>query len=283
MVTQLTGLLGQVGQVASTIPLVAALNGAGWQRPTSGPAAIGVLIAVLVVLVAVRDRPAGREPPAARRELERRPAAICGHSFRQPGTRLGLWTHFAAQFSGMVFALLWGFPFMTLGLGYSPTLAGRAADHDGLHGGADRSGARPVGRAVSDAPVQPDLRCADLTTGCLDRGAALARAAPLPLIVVLVLVLAAYGPASALGFDFARTFNPSDPAGRRLRDRQHGRLRRLADHDLRDRCDAGPAGPPTASTASTDFKIAWCFQYLVWAFGFISRGTPAAGPRRDAG
>ena len=31
LVTQLTGLLGQVGQIASTIPLVALLNGVGWQ------------------------------------------------------------------------------------------------------------------------------------------------------------------------------------------------------------------------------------------------------------
>ena len=36
-------------------------------------------------------------------------------------------------------------------------------------------------------------------------------AAPLPVIVVLVLTLAAYGPASAVGFDFARTFNPAYP------------------------------------------------------------------------
>ena len=31
LVTQLTGLLGQVGQIASTIPLVALLAGVGWQ------------------------------------------------------------------------------------------------------------------------------------------------------------------------------------------------------------------------------------------------------------
>ena len=44
-----------------------------------------------------------------------------GRRSPQAGTRLGLWSHFATQFSGMVFALMWGFPFMTLGLGYSPT------------------------------------------------------------------------------------------------------------------------------------------------------------------
>jgi hypothetical protein len=27
-----------------------------------------------------------------------------------PGTRLGLWSHFSAQFGATAFALLWGFP-----------------------------------------------------------------------------------------------------------------------------------------------------------------------------
>jgi len=37
--------------------------------------------------------------------------------------------------------------------------------------------------------------------------------APLPVIVLLIMVLAAYGPASALGFDFARSFNPAARLG----------------------------------------------------------------------
>ena len=37
--------------------------------------------------------------------------------------------------------------------------------------------------------------------------------APLALVVVLIMVLAAYGPASALGFDFARSFNPAARLG----------------------------------------------------------------------
>ena len=33
-------------------------------------------------------------------------------AWRHPGTRLGLWTHFTTQFTGTVFALMWGFPFL---------------------------------------------------------------------------------------------------------------------------------------------------------------------------
>ena len=38
-------------------------------------------------------------------------------AWRHPGTRLGLWTHFTTQFSGTVFALMWGFPFLIAGEG----------------------------------------------------------------------------------------------------------------------------------------------------------------------
>src|SRR5204863_6558879 len=41
-------------------------------------------------------------------------------AWREPGTRLGLWTHFATQFSGTVFALLWGYPFLVEGEGRTP-------------------------------------------------------------------------------------------------------------------------------------------------------------------
>ena len=38
-----------------------------------------------------------------------------------PGTRLGMWSHFTSQFSTTVFAMLWGFPFLVRGQGLSPS------------------------------------------------------------------------------------------------------------------------------------------------------------------
>ena len=173
MVTQLTGLLGQVGQIASTIPLVALLNGVGWQWSYLGAGALGVLLSILVLL-AVRDRPPGaleRPMHASWRQALRDLRA----SFAQPGTRLGLWSHFATQFSGMVFALLWGFPFMTLGLGYSPTMAGWLLTMMVLAATVIGPVLGALDRPLPDAPVEPDLRRADLDHRGLDRGAALAR------------------------------------------------------------------------------------------------------------
>ena len=43
---------------------------------------------------------------------------------REPGTRLGLWTHLVSQFSGVVFAPLSWYPFLVLGAGRSPAEAG---------------------------------------------------------------------------------------------------------------------------------------------------------------
>ena len=40
------------------------------------------------------------------------------------GSRLGLWSHFTVQYSGMVFVLMWGYPFMVSGLGFTRELAG---------------------------------------------------------------------------------------------------------------------------------------------------------------
>src|ERR671912_2021950 len=61
LITQLTGILGQLGSIAAAYPLVALLHGTSWQTTFLGAAATGVVVALLV-LVALRDAPAGSEP-----------------------------------------------------------------------------------------------------------------------------------------------------------------------------------------------------------------------------
>ncbi|HEU5486368.1 MAG TPA: MFS transporter [Microlunatus sp.] len=267
LVTQLTGLLGQVGQIASTIPLVALLDAVGWRSSYLGAGAMGVLMSILVLL-AVRDHP----PEAVDRPRHaswRQALRDLRTSFAQAGTRLGMWSHFATQFSGMVFALLWGYPFMTLGLGYSPTQAGWMMTVMVL-------AATVIGPVLGALTARYPMRRSNLIFGVLIGTIAIwtivllwPGAAPLPVIVVLVLTLAAYGPASAVGFDFARTFNPSTRLGAATGIVNMGGftaslvtifvigvvLDLLA---------------PTGDYDVTDFKIAFCFQYVVWAFGLLS-------------
>ena len=48
VVTQLTGILGQVGQIVAAYPLVALLHTAGWTPTFLGAAAVSVLVGILV-------------------------------------------------------------------------------------------------------------------------------------------------------------------------------------------------------------------------------------------
>ena len=120
VITQLTGILGQLGSIAAAYPLVALLHGTSWEATFLGAAATGLLVAVLV-LVALQDAPAGTPPPPTAGLADvRRSLAV---TWREPGTRIGLYTHLVTQFSGTVFALLWGYPFLTVGEGLSPGTA----------------------------------------------------------------------------------------------------------------------------------------------------------------
>ena len=266
VLTQVTGLLGQLGQVASTIPLVLALNGPGWTPAYLGAAGMGVLAGVLV-LAAVRDAPQPRGPVQA--VTLRQVTRDLGRSIRQPGTRLGLWSHFTTQFSGMVFSLLWGYPFMTVGLGYSPALAGGLLTLMVLP-------ATVIGPVLGQLTAAYPLRRSNLVFGVLTATVLIWTVVllwpgpvPLPVFVALVLVLAAYGPASAVGFDFARSFNPAGRLGAASGLVNMGGFTAALVTifvvglvlDLR---------APSGAFDLTDFKIAFSFQYVLWAFGFAS-------------
>jgi hypothetical protein len=267
VITQLTGLLGQTGQVASTIPLVAALAGPGWTKTYLGAAAVGVVISVLV-LAAVRNVPPGSEAQVTVGSW-REAGNDLVDSFRAAGTRLGLWAHFTAQFSGMVFALLWGYPFMTVGLGYSPELAGGLLTMMVL-------AAIVIGPVLGRLTAAYPLRRSNLifsiliaTIGMWTVVLLWPGAAPLPVFVVLVLVLAAYGPGSAVGFDFARTFNPSTRLGAATGIVNMGGFVAslttiFAIGVILDVLAQGGA------YTLFDFKVAFSFQYVVWAFGIVS-------------
>src|SRR3954452_10859448 len=122
LMTQVTGIVGQAGQVAATYPLVALLRAAGWSRAFTVAGLVGLGVAVAVGLT-LRDAPRGTAVVAGRAGL-REVRSQLAEAGREPGTRLGLWTHFVTQFSATVFALLWGYPFLVQGEGRSPGEAG---------------------------------------------------------------------------------------------------------------------------------------------------------------
>ncbi|HEU5034942.1 MAG TPA: MFS transporter [Mycobacteriales bacterium] len=207
VITQLTGILGQLGQVVAAFPLVALLHSAGWEPTFVGAAATGALVGLLV-LAALRDTPPDRRPvPTDALRLADMRASVRA-AWHEPGTRLGLWTHFVTQFSGTVFALLWGYPFLVRGEGLSPHLAGALLSAMVFIG----MGVGPLlGHLAGTWPRRRSVLTLSIVAGTAAAWTLVLvwpGRAPLGVIVVLIVVLATNGPGSMLGFDYARTFNP---------------------------------------------------------------------------
>lgn len=260
VMTQLTGILGQLGQVVAAFPLVAVLRSVGWSASFVGAAAASGVV-TLVVLSGLRETPEGRlpltvaDPGAMRRGLR--------DAWREPGTRIGMWTHFVNQFSGNVFALLWGYPFLVDGEKVSASVAGALISIMVLVG-------MGVGPALGGLAGQWPLRRSVLTMSIVGATAAIwtlvlawPGRAPLWLLVVLVLVLSANGPGSLIGFDYARTFNPPARIGSASGVVNVGGFVASLFMILVVGLVLGALGPYTLN----HFRLALLVQYGLWAFG----------------
>ncbi len=265
MVTQLTGLTGQLGAIAAAGPLSYLLHELGWTRAFALTSSIGVVLLV-AVLALVKDSPYRREEAVAikLRALAQSVRTVWGN----PGTRLGMWSHFTSQFSVTVFALLWGYPFLVQGLGWTPR--GASTLLMAMTAWAVVSGlvlARLVGRlpfyrswivvGVVIAMVVP------WTAVLLWPGAA-----PDALVVVMAFATASGGPASMVGFDLARSFTPAHAIGRANGLVNIGGFTA----SLLTMALIGVVldlSEPRGMSAYTlgDFKLAMSVQYLFWGLG----------------
>ncbi|MEV7964807.1 MFS transporter [Sphaerisporangium sp. NPDC088356] len=202
LIVQLTGLLGQLGAVASAVPLIQGLHHYGWTPTFLTAAAIGGLSLVLVAVLLRDSRPA---------EAVERPRLR--EAWAEPGTRLGMWTHAATQSSSAAFLLLWGYPFLVEGQGLRPATAGVLLTTLTLLGMV----CGPVlGYLAGRHPFHRSrmvLIVIGSTAGAWTAVLLWPGRAPLWLLLVLVVVLAGNGPGSMIGFDFARTFNPAARMG----------------------------------------------------------------------
>ncbi|MFD9338222.1 nitrate/nitrite transporter [Streptomyces sp. NPDC060028] len=214
LMAQLAGLVGMAGNLVSTLVLAPVLHGVGWVPAFAGSAVAGLVVLVPLVLF-LRDHPEGHEaPPVARGAgggFVRRQIA---DSWKEPGTRLGLWVHFTTQFPAMVFLLLWGLPYLVEAQGLSRTTAGGlltlvVASNMALglvYGqiiGRRQSARIPLALGTVGLTA---LLWASVVLYPGDR-------APMGLLVTLCLVLGMCGPASMIGFDFARPANPAERQG----------------------------------------------------------------------
>jgi MFS family permease len=211
LLTQLTGICGQLGQVLSAIPFLALLTGTTWATAYVSVASLGVLGAVLA-LVVVKDTPRGRvvaiETMSVRATLDSVKTV-----WLRPGTRLGFFTHMGTQFSVTVFALMWGVPYLTVAQGQSTAVTGALLT-------ASVVVAITAGVLIGLLTSRYPHRRSWIVLGIIASNAvvwsvvlAWDHRAPLWLLVVLIVVISVGGPGSMVGFDFARTFNPSATLG----------------------------------------------------------------------
>ena len=211
LLTQLTGMSGQLGQLFSVVPFALILHSAGWTPAFLTLAGMSGLAVVLVVVL-LQDAPPGHPAPESSQGL-RATGVSLSRAWRQPGTRLGLWSHFTVQFSGTVFAMTWGYPFLISAQGLD---TGTVSALMALYVAAAIAAGPLMGSFVARHPLRRSTMVLLISGATAVAWAAVLLQqdrSPLWLLAGLVVVLAVGGPGSMIGFDFARTFNPAHRIG----------------------------------------------------------------------
>ena len=275
-VSQVFGTLGQFGQLLSAFPLSIALNLFGWTPTYLSAASISVIVVLALVAVvsngpamsgdALVEAPPRQSWPASMKHLR--------ESLARPGTQLGFWSHFVTQSSLTTFTLLWGFPFLSVGLGYGPS-------------GAAVLITVTVASALVSGPILGILtarypfRRSNIVIGIVVAmavawGIVLAwpGVPPTWAVVALLVVIAVGGPGSLIGFDFARSFNPMRAYGSASGIVNVGGF--LATFvmmfligvvlDVIDKSGGG-SGRPSELYSFDSFRIAFLVQYVVVGIG----------------
>ncbi|WP_435608697.1 MFS transporter [Streptomyces sp. C10-9-1] len=213
LIAQVAALFGMAGNLVSTLVIARMLHGMGWTATFAGSAVAG-LVALALVLLFLKDHPEGHEPPPARHPGTASVRRQLGASWQEPGTRLGMWVHFTTQFPAMVFLLLWGMPFLVEAQGLTRETAGTLLT-------LVVASNMVIGLVYGQVIARHHTARAPLALGTIATTALLWAAtlgypgdrAPMWLLITLCTVLGACGPASMIGFDFARPANPPERQG----------------------------------------------------------------------
>jgi MFS family permease len=268
LVTQATGMFGQLGAIAAAVPMSAALATLGWSTAFTLTAGLGVVLGLVLFLV-VRDTPRSdvhAEPPV-------RLAVVADglkSSWAQPGTRLGLWTHFTTMSSVTAMVLLWGYPFFVQGEGLSGSQAGILLT---LATVASLISGPLIGSFVARHPFHRSTVVLGVIATIVTMWTlvlAWPGSAPVWLLAALMLALGVGGPASMVGFDFARTFNPPHRLGGATGIVNQGGFIASLVTIVAIGIVLDLASPSGGSSYSPDaFRIAMATQYVVWALGVV--------------
>ncbi|MBY6382791.1 MFS transporter [Rhodococcus erythropolis] len=263
LVSQFTGILGQLGQVMSALPFMLLLSGPGWTFAYGSAAAVG-LLAFALALSVIRDAPPGTDVvavPAGAKEIGRQIKTV----WMRPGTRLGFFSHMGTQFSITTFALLWGVPYLKSAQGLDSTTVGSLLTLSVISAIV----AGPIlGILTGRYPMRRSwLVLTIMVASALMWTIVLSRSEPSPLwlLTILVVVISVGGPGSVIGFDYARTSNPSSAMGTAQGMVNIGGF--LASLIVIQVMGVilGHMGGYTFD----GFRVAWMVQYPVWILGIV--------------
>jgi sugar phosphate permease len=210
VLTAFTGLLGSVGNVIATLPLTALLAHVGWTPTFLVAGALSLGYGLLLLRSATRTplRHAGAIA-AAGPVAGHRIFAEVKQAWRVPAGRLGFWVHLTTMTGPVVFSVLWGFPYLTDGLGYSDSLASTLLLIFVLVGSV---ASLTIGVVVSRRPGTRTPIAVLVALGGLVCWIVMIAwpggKPPFGLLVALIVVLAIGGPASSVAFLLARDYNP---------------------------------------------------------------------------
>jgi sugar phosphate permease len=276
IVPQWVGTVGQFGQILSAVPLTLLLGSLSW-TPTFLILSAASVVALVGLLLFVRNGTSpvtrsigtvGAVPVSPLRHIR--------DALARPGTRLGFWSHFVSQSSGTVFTLLWGFPFLSVALGYGPANASLLLT-------LMVATAIVIGPILGLLTARYPLRRSTIVLGIVSAMAiawtivlAWPGKPPVWSVVLLVIVIAIGGPGSLIGFDFARTFNPLRSLGSANGIVNVGGF--LASFIMMfiigivlDDFARATGGPSSASSLYTlaGFRLAFLVQYVVIGTGVV--------------
>jgi MFS family permease len=279
VMVQMTGILGQLGQIVSVIPLAALLHATSWTIAFGSVAGLGVLFAVLVFAL-IRNHPPERSADVS---VDTSTGAIrvvtsavdtrvgIRAAWSHPGTRLAFWSHFTTPFAGTAFIMLWGVPFLTVGEGRSQGEAALLMTTLVLVGIL----IGPFMGQLSSRLPHIRSRWLVLPTIAVQMAVWLAviawpGPAPLWLLYALVVALALGGPASMIAFDHARTHNPSHRLSTATGITNSGGFLAglIAIFLIGLALDLQGAGTPDTFTLDA-FRIAFLTQIPLWIVGAI--------------
>ena len=210
ILSQMTGMIGQFGQVISAVPFAIFLRYDGWTNTFVAAAAVSMLTAALAAAL-ITDTPIEK---SVARSLERRSIRDrMVETIGNPGTQMGFFVHMGTMFSLTTFVLLWGVPYFTRAQMVSPSMMSVMLT---TSVGVSILGGVILGVVSARKPQwRHKVALAIIGANMAAWTSILLSDSPSSIwhLFILILVMSIGAPGSLIGFDLARTTNPSEQLG----------------------------------------------------------------------